>query len=240
MQKIFKRYNPIYANDIGCYSLGVLPPLNAADMLICMGASIPMATSIAQNHSDRLGVAVIGDSTFWHSGLSGLANAIWQQANIIVVVMDNDTTAMTGAQPNPSNTRERLPHGSLDIAKTAEAMGAKVWVMNPMEYDDSRAILREVVATDGVRVIVSQYPCALIENKEKTSSGIELKIASVDQDLCNGCHICIDTTGCPGLKIQENGKITIDPTLCNGCSYCSSHCHRGGITTISRSELSEN
>lgn len=229
IEKLLKKNNPIYCNDIGCYSLGVLPPHNTADILICMGASIPMATSISVTKPKNMAVALIGDSTFWHSGLPGLANAIWKNANILVVIMDNQTTAMTGDQPNPSTLDSQL-----NIAKTVAAMGAKTITINPMEFKEYRKSLKDFIIKDGVKVIVSKYPCALNIARDFKRKGKTLPLAKIDKNKCNGCSICITPLGCPALTLNGNAIAQIDPTLCNGCMYCKEHCHRDAILEVER------
>ena len=229
IDKLLKKSNPIYCNDIGCYSLGVLPPHNTADILICMGASIPMATSISLTKPENMGVALIGDSTFWHSGIPGLANAIWKNVNILIVIMDNQTTAMTGDQPNPSAT-----NSPLDIAKTVEAMGAKTITINPMDFNKYRKSLQAFIKDDGVKVIVSKYPCALNIAREIKKEGKTLPLAKINEENCNGCNMCIEPLGCPALTLNKKRLAQIDPTLCNGCMYCQEHCHRDAIMEVER------
>ncbi len=226
-ERVFKRKSPVYLNDIGCYSLGVLPPHQTADVLICMGASIPMAVSVSKTQPDKLAVAIIGDSTFWHTGLSGLANAIWQKANIIVFILDNDTTAMTGHQINPSTAHV------LDIAKTAEAMGAITRVINPMDYKESVKVLRELVDMQGTRVVVSRYPCILNVVKDTKKKGGLPKLAVIVEENCNSCSLCINI-GCPALSWGENGLASVDPVLCTGCEFCVQMCHRDAIKIVDR------
>ena len=227
LNDVLKRYDPIYCNDIGCYSLGVLPPHNTADILICMGASIPMATSISLNDSSKLGVAIIGDSTFWHSGLSGLANAIWKKADILVVIMDNFTTAMTGNQENPSSKKK------LDIFTTVKAMGAEILKVNPMDYKASKLALRQLMKENGVKVLLSQYPCALNSNRNTSSAIDNPTRAMIKSELCNGCGYCVDKIGCPAFSFCNDQRIPIiDNSLCNGCMYCNQHCHYGAIKKV--------
>ncbi len=230
MERAFKRYNPIYLNDIGCYSLGVLPPQGKADVLVCMGASIPMATSVSFTKPDRLAVAIIGDSTFWHSGITGLANAIWKKANIVVIVMDNQTTAMTGAQPNPSS--EDVVN--LDIAKTAMAMGAFTRVVDPMDYEATKAVMREAMEHEGVRVIVAKHDCALTYQKSLKLAGEPIPLAAVEPELCIGCERCIKPIGCPALSMNDNNIAVIDPLLCDGCMFCAEHCPKDAIKLVDR------
>ncbi|MHA2100327.1 MAG: thiamine pyrophosphate-dependent enzyme [Candidatus Kariarchaeaceae archaeon] len=226
---LLKKKNPIYCNDIGCYSLGVLPPHKTADILICMGASIPMATSISMTKEDSLGVALIGDSTFWHSGIPGLANAIWKEVDILIVIMDNQTTAMTGDQPNPS-TRT----GKLDIAATVKAMGAETITINPMNYQEYRKSLPKFINKKGVKVIVSKYPCALNIARDFKLKSHTLPLAKIVEENCNGCKLCVTPLGCPALTIDANNIAKIDQSLCNGCMYCAEHCRRDAIVEVDR------
>ncbi|MCY3413552.1 MAG: indolepyruvate ferredoxin oxidoreductase subunit alpha [Candidatus Heimdallarchaeota archaeon] len=230
MDKELRRANPIYCNDIGCYSLGVLPPHDKADSLICMGASIPMATAVSKTKDNNLGVAIIGDSTFWHSGVPGLANAIWKKANILILVMDNSTTAMTGAQPTPSS--EDLVN--LDIAKTASAMGAWTRIIDPMKFKESREVFKEALKVEGVRVIVSKSPCALNVSREYKVESKPVPLMEVDEELCIACGRCIDPIGCPALSKDEKGIAHIDPILCTGCGYCAEHCPKNAIHFVER------
>ncbi len=225
LQSALKSFDPIYCNDIGCYSLGVMPPHKTADMLICMGASIPMATATSVTQPDRLAVAVIGDSTFWHSGLSGLANAIWKNADILVVIVDNSYTAMTGGQPNPSSHSQ-----ALDIANVVRAMGAEVFEINPMDFKESRRVIKEAANLSGVRVIVSTYPCVLRKDTQD-STLLQTKLI-VEQDKCNGCSQCQDLLGCPAIAMVDN-LAAIDNSLCTKCGLCIQVCRRDAIVRLS-------
>jgi indolepyruvate ferredoxin oxidoreductase alpha subunit len=229
LSDVLKKKDPIYCNDIGCYSLGVLPPHNSADILICMGASIPMATSVAATQPEKTVVAIIGDSTFWHTGVSGLANAIWKESNILVVIMDNSTTAMTGGQPNPTSTDTKL-----DIARTVKAMGAWSKTINPMNLKESKQVVQKAIDIPGVKVIVSKYPCALDVARTLKTQGELMPLAKVDKKLCNGCQLCIDPVGCPALSLSDNKLAQIDPQLCSGCMYCEQHCRRHAIVEVPR------
>ena len=137
--------------------------------------------------------------------------------------MDNSTTAMTGAQGNPSTNHQ------LNIQKTAEAMGAWTKKVDPMDYKGMVDVINEAKILDGVKVIVAEYPCALNLAKEYKLSGEPLKIAIINEENCNGCKLCIDPVGCPALSMNDQNIAEIDPALCTGCMYCADHCRRDAI-----------
>jgi indolepyruvate ferredoxin oxidoreductase alpha subunit len=168
---------------------------------------------------------VIGDSTFWHSGLSGLANAIWKNADILVVIVDNSYTAMTGGQPNPSSHYQ-----ALDIANVVRAMGAEVFEINPMDFKESRRVIKEAANLSGVRVIVSTYPCVLRKDTQD-STLLQTKLI-VEQDKCNGCSQCQDLLGCPAIAMVDN-LAAIDNSLCTKCGLCIQVCRRDAIVRLS-------
>jgi indolepyruvate ferredoxin oxidoreductase, alpha subunit len=220
LTRALKNKDTVYANDVGCYSLGVLPPYNAADVLICMGGSIGMATGFASAFPEKTVVATIGDSTFWHSGIPGLANALWHNANVIFVIMDNSTTAMTGMQENPSTNQK------VDIVDTVKGMGAKVWEVDAFDVKNFMKIVKEAADMPGVKVIVSQGPCVIYDRKELKTERTE--IAVVNNEICNMCGICTEKVNCPGIMVV-NDQIHIDDTQCTGCALCVIACPRDAI-----------
>ncbi len=234
IKKALRKDQPIYSNDIGCYALGFLPPHNTADTLVAMGASIPMATAIAISRPEHTSVAMIGDSTFWHSGVSGITNAVWKGANLLVIVLDNLATAMTGDQPNPSANKD--PEDSLvdlSIEETCKGMGAWVRVINPMEYKDTQRLIDEAKAIKGVKVLILREPCALNVVKEAKIKKVKLPLIAIN-DNCNGCKLCITPLGCPALSLNEDNIAEVDPELCNGCTFCQKLCNRDAIEVVSR------
>lgn len=224
----FRVLNQLKANvfgDIGCYTLGALAPLNAMDSTICMGASIGMAHGAerAQGREfSRKSVAVIGDSTFFHSGLTGLASAAYNQSNITILVLDNSITGMTGHQDNPATgkTLKGLPVKPISIEKACYALGAQhVRVVNPIDQEALKQAIVDSWAEDGVSVVIPRMPCVMIVPKTPA--------LTVDPHKCTGCGVCIQT-GCPAL--QRQGKlVSIDAQLCNGCGLCQGVCRFGSI-----------
>ncbi len=230
----------IFPSDIGCYTLGVLPPLKTVDTTIAMGGSIGMAhgLDVALNgvpgeeerktgKEKKIIVATIGDSTFFHTGLPALANAIYNRSNVVIVVLDNLVTAMTGDQPNPGTGD--TPHGPgkrILIEEVAKAMGADfVKVVDPYDIKATERAIKEALAVEGVSVVVSRQPCALYRIGQMRRKGEKWPIYHVIEDKCTGCKICINAYGCPAIYWDaETKKAKIDPTMCWGCGGCAQVC----------------
>ncbi|ASJ03574.1 indolepyruvate ferredoxin oxidoreductase subunit alpha [Thermococcus profundus] len=230
----------IFPSDIGCYTLGVLPPLKTVDTTVAMGASIGVAhgLSIATNGSlaekeykggkeKQIIVATIGDSTFFHTGLPALANAIYNRSNVLIVVLDNEVTAMTGDQPNPGTGQ--TPHGPgkrILIEEVARAMGADfVEVVDPYDIKATYETIKKALKVEGVSVVVSRQPCALYRIGQMRRRGEKWPIYHVIEDKCTGCKICINAYGCPAIYWDpETKKAKIDPSMCWGCGGCAQVC----------------
>lgn len=243
--------NAILPSDIGCYTLGVLPPLNAVDTTVAMGGSIGIAHGLSialngalneeiENKKDtQLIVATIGDSTFYHTGLPAIANAIYNRSNVIIVVVDNEITAMTGDQPNPGTGD--TPHGSgkrIPIENIVEAMGADfVEVVNPYNIKKTTEVVKKAMEIDGVRVIISRQVCALHRVGQMKRKGIKLPVFTVNTNKCTGCRICINTFGCPAISWDnETKKAKIVPTMCWGCGSCIQVCPYGAFEVAKEAE----
>jgi len=235
----------IYPSDIGCYTLGLLPPLNAVDTTVAMGGSIGIAhgLSIAQNgainesqrnEEKKVIVATIGDSTFYHTGLPALANAIYNRSNVLIVVLDNFVTAMTGDQPNPSTGQ--TPHGmgkQIPIEEVAKAMGADyVAVVDPYDIKKTYETIKEALEVEGVSVVVSRRICALHKIGEMRKKKEKWPIYYVNEEKCTGCRVCINTYGCPAIYWNEEKKVAqVNPTMCWGCGGCAQVCPFGAFET---------
>ena len=215
----------IFPTDIGCYTLGLLPPLSMADFLICMGSSISTAAGISRATGQKV-VAFIGDSTFFHSGLPALVNAVHQKHDFLLVILDNGTTAMTGHQPHPgvSLIPPGYPGEHVPIQRVVKALGVEqLWVVNPYKYKESLAATKEALEAKGVRVLISQAPCILYEaritGKKRTARFQVIK-------GCGECRDCLDNFGCPAMYLEsgEPGQLQIDPELCSGCAFCVQWC----------------
>ena len=213
----------VYSGDIGCYTLGNAMPLNMVDTCLCMGAGITVAQGLHRIEPDALNFAFIGDSTFFHSGITGVVNAVYNQTDIIVVVLDNSTTAMTGNQPHPGtgNTMMGAISEKISIAKILEAIGVSyIARANPLKLDHAIAAVREVMDMKGVRVILYEAPCIAVSRSKAK--------CAVDSDRCTGCGLCIKAVGCPAMSM-ENGLVVIQQAQCTGCGLCAQLCKFGAI-----------
>ena len=211
--------------DIGCYTLCALPPIESMDATLCMGASIGMAIGAEKAHGrdfSRRSVAVLGDSTFIHSGITGLINAVYDRSNINVIILDNRITGMTGHQQNPATGFDihGNPAPQLNLEAVCEAVGAHVRVVNPMQMKDMEQALREETQRDGVSVIIARYPCALLDKRPKQPCTIA---------DCHRCGACL-RLGCPALERGADGAVRVNAALCNGCGLCKQMCAFGCIT----------
>jgi len=227
----------IVAGDIGCYSMGALPPFTAVDMLISMGASIGMAHGFNRAGGQEAAIAVIGDSTFFHSGIAPLASAVYNRANIAVVVLDNRITAMTGQQEHPGTgiTLQGEAGKDIDIAGVARALGVDfVEEINAWDVDGVNSILRKAMAHEnGPAVVIVRGACVFTPYFKRQP------IMRVDPEKCVTCGMCFNV-GCPAIvrsdEIYETSgkrKTAIDPLLCTGCSVCSQVCP---VQAIGRAE----
>ncbi|MBR1669844.1 MAG: indolepyruvate ferredoxin oxidoreductase subunit alpha [Butyrivibrio sp.] len=222
-----KKNNCTVLGDIGCYTLGAVPPLAATDMTLCMGASIGAIhgfNKVRGKESEGKTVAVIGDSTFMHSGMTGLANVAYNQSNSTIIILDNSITGMTGHQQNPTTgyNIKGDPAGKIDLEALCRAMGfERVRVVDPYNLDECDKAIKEELSVDAPSVIISRRPCALLKYVKHNPP------LSVNRDKCVGCKSCMKI-GCPAISMKD-GKATIDNTLCVGCNVCSQLCPVGAF-----------
>jgi len=208
--------------DIGCYTLGAAAPLNAIEMTLCMGASVSSIHGYNKAlgaESEKRTVAVIGDSTFMHSGMTGLANIAYNQSNSTVIILDNSITGMTGHQQNPTTgyNIKGDPAGKIDLEALCRAMGfARVRVVDPYDLDACDKAVKEELAADEPSVIISRRPCALLKYVKHNAP------LRVNTDKCVGCKSCMKI-GCPAISFKD-GKARVDETLCVGCGVCAQLC----------------
>ena len=210
--------------DIGCYTLGAVPPLAAMDAVVCMGASIGMSIGFdkADPEAHRHSVAVIGDSTFIHSGITGLIDAVYNKAKTTVVILDNRTTGMTGHQNHPATgkTIKNEDTYELDLAKVCRAVGVEdVAVIDPNDLAATEAAVKAALAHEGVSVVIAKRPCALLT--KRLYKGFKVN------DKCKKCKACLKL-GCPAIVNGKDG-IAIDVSLCTECGLCKGVCKFGAI-----------
>ena len=231
VKKAVGRRPAIYSGDIGCYTLGNAAPLDMVDTCLCMGAGITLAQGLdhainrdrAEADERTTCFAFVGDSTFFASGITGVVNAVYNQADMILCVLDNSTTAMTGHQPHPgmgmTMMGERVE--PIDIGKVLEGIGVKsIRTVNPQNLEQSASAVEEAMKERGVRAILFKSPCiALVKPGEPKQ---------VSAETCIGCMQCINEIGCPAL-ITDQGKAFIDKSLCTGCGLCMQICPADAI-----------
>jgi len=214
-----------FCGDIGCYTLGNAMPLDMVDTCLCMGAGITMAQGLHWTDPDAACFAFVGDSTFFASGMTGVVNAIYNEAKLVLCVLDNATTAMTGHQPHPGTGKNMMGNiiDQIDIVKVLKGMGVKeIKVIDPLELEPAVAAVKEYATLPGVKAIIFKSPCIAVS---KPSS--KMKIS----DKCIKCKKCIHEIGCPAL-ITVDGNVTIDETLCTGCGLCSKLCPVSAIEAV--------
>lgn len=212
--------------DIGCYTLGSAAPLSAMEMTLCMGASFSSLHGFnkADPKNAKKSVAVIGDSTFMHSGMTGLATIAYNQSNSTVIVLDNSITGMTGHQQNPTTGKNLYgdPAGRVDLEALARAMGIEhIRVVDPYNIDECFNTVKEELAVEAPSLIISRRPCALLKEVKPKPA------LMVNSDKCKSCKMCMKI-GCPAIAMK-NGKAQIDTTLCVGCGVCTQMCNFGAI-----------
>lgn len=217
----FKQDEVIVTGDIGCTSLGVYKPLETLWTEVTMGASIGLAHGFKVSGAIKPVIATLGDSTFFHSGIPPLVNAIQHGSDMTVIILDNLWTSMTGFQPNP-NTGENLfgkPSNTISISRITEAIGAPTIIIKPFEVEKSINIVAETISKKGVKVIISKEECVL----QKTRYGSKNIPYYIEQEKCIKCGACLENTFCPAI-IKDNDQYLIDNNVCTGCGLCAHIC----------------
>lgn len=222
-----KKHKVYVSGDIGCYTLGASAPLSAMDTCVCMGASVSALHGYNKARgpeAEHKSVAVIGDSTFIHSGITGLIDIAYNQSNSVVIVLDNSITGMTGHQQNPTTgyTIKGDPTSAVDLEALCRAVGIqRVRVCDPYDLKSVDQALKEELAADGPSVIISRRPCALLKHVKAKPS------LHIDTERCIGCKACMGI-GCPAISMRD-GKAVIDQTQCVGCGVCAGLCPKSAI-----------
>lgn len=218
VKKAMQGRKTIFCGDIGCYTMGNAMPLDMVDTCLCMGAGLGIAQGVGRIEPDTSCFAFVGDSTFFAAAIPGVVNAVYNQAEMTLVVLDNSTTAMTGHQPHPGTGYTMMGEvvAKVNIEAVLQGIGVTaVETVNPLDLDKSIEVVRKMAGMPGVKAIIFKYPCIAITKPEG-------KMA-VDIEKCVGCRKCIREIGCPGLIIRD-GQVTIDESLCTGCGLCSQIC----------------
>ena len=230
VKQAMKGKKSLFCGDIGCYTLGNAMPLDMVDTCLCMGAGVNITQGIGHLEPDTNCFAFVGDSTFFAAAITGVVNAMYNQANMTLIVLDNSTTAMTGHQPHPgtgvrmmefaNGNRPVKPEdiaNKINIEQVLRGIGlTTVETVNPLELDKAIETVARVAAEDGVKAIIFKSPCIALCKKEK--------VATVNKEKCVNCKKCIRELGCPALVTDEEGHVTVDVSQCTGCMLCSSVC----------------
>jgi indolepyruvate ferredoxin oxidoreductase alpha subunit len=223
VKEAMKGKKSVFCGDIGCYTLGNAMPLDMVDTCLCMGAGVNITQGIGKIEPDTNCFAFVGDSTFFASAITGAVNAVYNQADMTLVVLDNSTTAMTGHQPHPGTGRTMMGEvvEKVSIQEVLKGVGVKtVETVNPLELSKAIDTVKRVSAEKGVKAIVFKSPCAVLIKGNKP--------AVIDSGKCTSCKKCIKTLGRPGIVLRD-GRVTIENSLCTGCGLCSQVCPFGAI-----------
>ena len=216
----------VYPTDIGCYTLGKAPPLKVADLLLCMGSNAGTACGLAVSTDQKI-VSFMGDSTFFHSGIPPIIDAAHHNHDVVITVLDNRTTAMTGHQPHPGTEFDGMgcPAKRILVEDVVKGCGIEhIEITDPNNIKETTEAFKRALDFKGPSVVVSKSPCILLENRDKRRAGIEIPVYYIDQEKCNQCKTCIGQFGCPAIYYAEDGSIHIDETQCNGCGNCVDVC----------------
>ncbi|WP_288536034.1 indolepyruvate ferredoxin oxidoreductase subunit alpha [uncultured Ruminococcus sp.] len=223
VKEAMKGKKSVFCGDIGCYTLGNAMPLDMVDTCLCMGAGVNMTQGIGKIEPDTTCFAFVGDSTFFASAITGMVNAVYNQANMTLVVLDNSTTAMTGHQPHPGTGKTMMGQvvDKVSIEDTLHGIGVKtVETVNPLHLQEAIDCVKRVAVQDGVKAIIFKSPCAVL-----IKSG---KPAQIEESKCIQCKKCIRALGCPAIMLQD-GKVQIEQALCTGCGLCAQVCPTAAI-----------
>jgi len=222
-----RKEDAIVTGDIGCTILGMNRPFETCWTEVCMGASISTAAGLRYAGIDKPILATLGDSTFFHAALPALVNLVLTNTRLVVVVLDNQITAMTGHQPSPSTPRTDAGEPTIRIEDVARSIGVGfVRVVDPFDLEATSKAIIDAVNFNGPSVVVSRRMCALDAERK----GIIERVASIDPEKCPGCLVCVKLLGCPALDVGSDGKVVIDNLQCHGCTLCAAICPYHAVT----------
>ena len=225
----------VFGGDVGCYILGVFPPLDTQDFVFSMGASEGVVHGI-KKVTDQKAIAFIGDSTFFHAGLPGLVNTVYNKSNPLVIVLDNRITAMTGHQPNPGMGKTGMGEETkpISIEDAAKGLGVRtVKTINPYNVKEMIQTIKEFLNKPETSVIVAKAECRLLTIRKARREGASLPVFEIDPNRCKGCETCLIKLGCPAIT-REKGVCRIEKDLCNGCSVCFQICPNQAVRAVKR------
>ena len=223
--------------DIGCYTLGMNPPFRIQQTVFGMGGSIGVANGVAKSGTNLPVIATIGDSTFYHAGIPALINAVFNQSNIKVLILDNEVTAMTGFQPHPGSgeTAVRRPTRKLILEDIVRACGIEnVKIVDPYDLKKAQEVFEEALRSDGPTVVIARRLCAEEYVRRAKQQGVEIRCYTVNEEKCSGCKICLIEFGCPAIFWRDDvKKAAVNPVQCMGCGVCAQLCPNGAFEVMS-------
>lgn len=230
VKKAMRGKKAVFSGDIGCYTLGNAKPLDMVDTCLCMGADVTIAQGLHIIERDTVNFAFIGDSTFFASGITGVVNAVYNQTDIVLIVLDNSTTAMTGHQPHPGTGVTMMGDvaAKISIENILRGIGL-TWIetVDPLNLELAVNTVKRAAGEKGVRAVIFRSPCIAVAKPGK--------LYKVKQDSCTKCKVCISQLGCPAIAVND-GAVVVEPSLCYGCGLCSQVCPSGAIGEVESDE----
>lgn len=220
-----KEEDIIYSSDIGCYALAIQAPYKMADYCISMGSSIGIGCGFAKATNQKV-ISFIGDSTFFHAGIPPLINAVHNKNNILTVILDNRITGMTGGQTNPGVPIDGMgnPAPEVSIEGIVKGSGVEfIKTVDPFDLKETEKVFKEAMLCEGVAVVITKHPCAMITDAENRKKGISIKY-TINQEECTKCLVCVKNFTCPAFFIEKDDSVSINSLLCNGCGVCVQVC----------------
>lgn len=220
-----KEEDIIYSSDIGCYALAIQAPYKMADYCISMGSSIGIGCGFAKATNQKV-ISFIGDSTFFHAGIPPLINAVHNKDNILTVILDNRITGMTGGQTNPGVPIDGMgnPAPEVSIEGIVKGSGVEfIKTVDPFDLKETEKVFKEAMLCEGVAVVITKHPCAMITDAENRKKGISIKY-TINQEECTKCLVCVKNFTCPAFFIEKDDSVSINSLLCNGCGVCVQVC----------------
>lgn len=221
-----------YPTDIGCYTLGKAAPLEMADLLLCMGSNAGTACGLAVATDQKI-ISFMGDSTFFHSGIPPIVNAVHHNHNVVITILDNRTTAMTGHQPHPGTEYDGMGRLAklIKVEDIVKGLGVEhIEIVDPNNIKETTAAFKRALDFNGPSVVVSKSPCILLEVQQKRRSGESISSYHINQEKCKRCKTCIGRFGCTAFYFGDDESVNIDSNQCNGCGNCVQICPFGAIS----------
>jgi indolepyruvate ferredoxin oxidoreductase alpha subunit len=219
--------------DIGCHTLGFMEPYRMGEVLLCMGASTGMGAGLTLFNDTRRVVAFLGDSTFYHAGLPGIVNALFNRHNLTLVLMENGTTAMTGHQDHAGSGRNfNEPTDAIPVRQLLEGLGVRhIFETDTYKQAELTDLMRQALDVDAFSVVIARHPCMLLFTRnQRRKSGYVDRHVTVDQDLCTRAHVCVQDFACPSFIRAADGTVTVNPELCIGDGSCMQTCPSKAVT----------